>query len=294
MTSMSRMHSKSSVAQNAKPRSTAATARQLKREIERREAAQKALKLSERHYGQLLQRSKQMQDHLRRLSHEVLSAQEEERKKISRDLHDRVAQTLIAINVKLAVLRKDATVNLAGLKKTLAGTQRLLDQSLSTVHRFARDMRPPILDDLGLAPAVLSYAKDFSKRTGLPIRLTTSAAIERLDAEKRTVLFRIVQEALTNVAKHAKAARVDLTIKSLGGTARLEIHDDGRAFHVERALHPGKLKRLGVLGMRERAEMVGGRFSIESAPGRGTTVRAEIPFGKVPRRSSASHAELSG
>jgi signal transduction histidine kinase len=282
---MSRRHSKSSVERPAKPRSAAASAQQLKREIERRETVQEALEQSEKHYGQLLERSARMQDHLRRLSHEILSAQEEERKKISRELHDRVAQTLIAINVKLAVLRKDATVNIAGLKKTLAGTQRLLDQSLSTVHRFAREMRPPILDDLGLAPALLSYAKDFTKRTGVPIRLTTYAGVDSLEADKRTVLYRIVQEALTNIAKHAKAARVDVTIRQRDGTVRLEIHDDGKAFRVDQALDPRKIKRLGLLGMRERAEMVGGRFSVESAPGLGTTVRADIPLRKPRRRT---------
>jgi signal transduction histidine kinase len=287
------MHSRSSVAQSARPQSTAATARQLKREITRSATLQAALADSERHYGQLLARSKQMQDHLRRLSHEILSAQENERKKISRDLHDRVAQTLIAINVKLAVLQRDATVNIAGLKKTLAGTQRLLDHSLNAVHRFARDMRPPILDDLGLAPALLSYAKEFTKRTGVPIRLTTFAGIESLDSEKRTVLYRIVQEALTNVAKHAKAGRVDVTIKKIAGTVRLDVRDDGKAFRVDRALHPGMIKRLGLLGMRERAEMVGGRLCIESAPGEGTTVRADIPFGKARKRSSGASSERS-
>jgi len=282
---MSRMHSMSAGAQSAKPRSTAATARQLQREVKRREALEEALELSRQHYEQLLERSSEMHKQLRRLSHDLLSAQEDERKRISRDLHDQVAQTLIAVNVKLAVLRKDATVNIAGLKKTLAGTQLLLDQSLSAVHRFAREMRPPILDDLGLAPALLSCVKEFCKLTRISVRLTTFAGIETLDAEKRTVIFRIVQEALTNVTKHAKAARVGVTLRKVGGIVRLDVHNDGKAFDVEHALHPGKIKRLGLLGMRERAEMVGGKLTIESARGQGTTVRAEIPFGKARRRT---------
>jgi two-component system, NarL family, sensor histidine kinase DegS len=293
MTPMSRMQSKSSVAPSAKPRTAAATARQLKREIERRETLQQALAQSERHYDHLLHKSAQMQDHLRRLSHEILSAQEEERKKISRELHDRVAQTLIAINVKLAVLRRDATVNIAGLKKTLAGTQRLLDQSLGAVHRFAREMRPPMLDDLGLTPALHSYAKEFTKRTRVPIHCTVSGGIDALDGEKQTVLYRVVQEALTNVAKHAKATRVNVTIKKLGKAVRLDVHDDGRAFRVESVLYPKKITRLGLLGMRERTEMVGGSFSIESEPGQGTTVRAVVPIGKVRRPSSGGSVELS-
>lgn len=291
---MSRMHLKSNVAPSAKLRSAKATARQLKREIERREALERVLEQSERHFGQLLQKSARMQDHLRRLSHEILIAQEAERKRISRELHDRVAQALLAINIKLAVLQKDATVNIAGLKKTLAGTQRLLNHSLSAVHSFAREMRPPLLDDLGLTHALQAYAKDFTRRTRIPTRFTVFAGVDTLNGEKQTVLYRVIQEALTNVAKHAKATQVDVRIKKHGGSVRMDIHNDGKAFRVERALFPVKINRLGLLGMRERVEMVGGRFSIESAPGQGTTVRAEIPFRKLPRRSSGAYAELSG
>lgn len=288
------MHSQSSVAPSAKPRSAAATARQLKREIARREAVQKALEHSERHYGELLERSARMQHHLRRLSHELLSAQEEERKRISRELHDRVAQALIAINVKLEVLRKDATINISGLKQTLAGTQSLLDQSLSEVHRFARELRPPLLDDLGLAPALHSYAKAFTKRTRVPIRFTVFAEIEALDGDRRTAIYRVIQEALTNVAKHAKATLVEVNITKVRGVVRLTIRDNGKAFRVERALDPPKLKRLGLLGMRERIEMIGGSFSIESAPGKGTTVSAEIPFSKPRKRAPGNRIETAG
>ena len=263
----------------ARTQSARAPVRQLTLEIARRERLEKALERSEQHYSQLLHNSALMQEHLRRLSHELLSAQEEERRRISRELHDRVAQTLLAIHVKLAVLRKQANVNTAGLKKTLAGTQRLLDHSLSAVHRFARELRPPILDDLGLAPALKAYARDFAKQTRLPIHCTVSAGIDALDGEKRTVIYRVIQEALTNVVKHAKATRVDVTVLKLGRTVRLDVHDDGKAFRVEPVLYPKQIKRLGLLGMRERTEMVGGKFSIESEPAEGTTVRAEIPWG---------------
>jgi len=151
--------------------------RQLKREIGRREAAQHALKQSERHYRELLEKSRRIQEHLRHLSHEILSAQQHERKRISRELHDEIGQTLTAVNVKLATLKKDATVNLADLKKKIASTQRLIEKSMNTVHRFARELRPPLLDDLGLIPALHAYMKAFTKRTRLPIDFKAFAFI---------------------------------------------------------------------------------------------------------------------
>ena len=252
--------------------------RQLKRETARREAAQEALKRSERHYRELLGKSRDIQDHLRRLSHEILSAQEQERKRISRELHDEIGQTLTAVNVKLATLKKDATVNLADLKKKIASTQRLVEKSMNTVHRFARELRPPLLDDLGLIPALHAYMKSFTKRTRLPIDFKAFAAVERLEGDKRTVLYRVAQEALINIERHAEASRVEASIERLRGVVRMEIHDDGRSFDVQRVLHARRIRRLGLLGMRERVEMVGGTFAIESAPGKGTTIRAEIPF----------------
>ena len=264
----------------------------LKREIGRREVVQEALEKSERHYGQLLEKSRRMQEHLRRLSHEILSAQEEERKKISRELHDEIGQMLTAINVKLAALKNEATANTTGLKKKIAGTQRLVERSMDTVHRFARELRPPLLDDLGLIPALQSSIKEFTKRTRIPVHFTAFGAVERLHSDKRTVFYRVAQEAFTNVVKHAQATLVEVSIKRLGGVVCMEIQDNGKSFLVERALFAKKIKRLGLLGMRERVEMVGGNFSIESAPGKGTTIRAQIPFGRGQQRPADAGVEL--
>jgi signal transduction histidine kinase len=268
--------------------------RELNREIKRRQEAQTALAQSERHYRELLAKSRHMQEHLRRLSHEILTAQEAERKKISRDLHDQVSQTLTAINVKLTALNKVAAVNASSLKRQLAGTQRLLERSMTVVHRFARELRPPLLDDLGLTAALRSYMREFTKRTRIPIRVTTFAAVDTLDSDKRTVFYRVAQEALTNVDRHARASLVRVDIKKLRGVVRMDIHDDGKSFRADRALYPTKIKRLGLLGMRERVEMVGGSFSVESAMGRGTTVRAEVPFGRSRRRVSGARTERAG
>jgi signal transduction histidine kinase len=133
------------------------------------------------------------------------------------------------------------------------------------------------LDDLGLIPALHSFVKIFSKQTRVHVRLTVYAGVEQLDGVKRTVLYRVTQEALTNVARHAHANRVDIHIQKLRRAVGLTIKDNGKSFQVERVLHAKKNHRLGLLGMRERVEMVGGSLRIESAPGHGTTIRAEIP-----------------
>jgi signal transduction histidine kinase len=270
----------------------AASNRELEQEIAERKAAEEALKKSERHYSQLLEQSQHLQEQLRRLSRQVLSAQEDERKRISRELHDVIAQTLTGINVRLAALKKEAALNTKGLDRNIARTQRLVEKSVNIVHQFARELRPAVLDDLGLIPALHSFMKHFTARCGVRTHLTVFAGVEKLDTTKRTVLFRVVQEALTNVARHAQASRVEVSIQKLPECISMRIKDDGRSFQVERVLHGTGSKRLGLLGMRERLEMVGGRFDVQSAPGTGTTITAQLPLGdgKMDRTSLDSIA----
>jgi len=256
----------------------AASNRQLKREIVQRKRVEGALRNSEQHYAQLLEQSHRLQEELRSLSRQLLSAQEEERKRISRELHDEIAQTLSSINVQLATLKRQAAINVKGLRKKIASAQRMVEKSVDIVHRFARDLRPPALDDLGLIPALHSFVKRFANRTGVRARLTVFAQVERLDGARRTMLYRVAQEALTNVARHARATRVEVSIRELPGAVCMEIKDNGKSFPVKRILHAKGNKHLGLLGMRERVEMVGGHFSVESVKGRGTTIRAQIPF----------------
>jgi signal transduction histidine kinase len=275
-------------------RANATLRRRLEHEIGRREAAQGALAASKEHYGRLLKKSRLAREHLRRLSHQILSTQEEERKAISRELHDEIGQTLTAINVKLATLKKEASVNTADLKKKIASTQRLVEKSMSTVHRFARELRPPLVDDLGLIPALHAYMKVFTKQAHVLVDFRAFAAVERLDGDKRMVLYRVAQEALANVAKHADAGRVDVRIRRVPGAVCMDIHDDGKSFEVERLHFSPRIKRLGLIGMRERVEMVGGRFTIESTPGKGTTIAAQIPFGTGRMGSASARTESVG
>ena len=263
----------------------AASNLELEQEILQRKAAEEALKKSEHHYCQLLEQSDRLQEQLRQLSRQILSAQEEERKEISRELHDVIAQTLTGINVRLAALKKEAALNTKGLDRNIARTQRLVEKSVDIVHQFARELRPAVLDDLGLIPALHSFMKIFTTRTGVRTHLTAFAGVEQLDTARRTVLFRVAQEALTNVARHAQASRVEVSIQKLPDGICMKIKDDGKSFQVERVLHGKGGKRLGLLGMRERLEMVGGRFDVESVPGKGTTITAQIPSGK-PRKDA--------
>jgi signal transduction histidine kinase len=153
----------------------------------------------------------------------------------------------------------------------------MVERSVDIVHRFARELRPTVLDDLGLIPALHSFVKSFSKQTRVHVRLTVFAGVEKLDNARRTTLYRVAQEALTNVARHAQASVVDVSIDKLPNGICMKIKDDGRSFQVDRVLRAKKNKRLGLLGMRERVEMVGGNFHVESLPGKGTTICAQIP-----------------
>jgi len=256
----------------------AASNLELSLESEQRKAAEDALKEGERHYARLLGRSERLQEQSRQLARQILSAQEEERREISRELHDVIAQTLAGINVQLTALKKEASVTTRGLDVNIARTQLMVEKSVDLVHRFARDLRPAVLDDLGLIPALHSFMKQFTTRTGIRTYLTAFAGVEHLEIARRTVFFRVAQEALTNVERHAQASRVDVTLRKVPDGVCLKIKDDGKSFRVDRALERKGSKRLGLLGMRERLEMVGGSFAIESAPGKGTTIIAQIPM----------------
>lgn len=254
----------------------AASNRELREEIARLKASEIAL---EQRAAESL--------HSRRLSRHVLAAQEEERKKISRELHDVIAQTLAGINVRLATLKREAELDASGLKRNIERTQRMVEKSVDIVYRFARELRPPVLDDLGLIPALHSFMKGFTTRTGVRSALTSTAEVEKLGGAERTVLFRVAQESLTNVARHAEAARVEVNITKSPTGICMKISDDGKSFSLPRVMHARRNIRLGLQGMKERLEMVGGTFSVESAAGQGTTIIGEIPL-KRPRRGRPS------
>jgi signal transduction histidine kinase len=166
----------------------------------------------------------------------------------------------------------------------------LVEQSVNIVHRFARELRPAVLDDLGLIPALRTFVKHFSAETGIRVALSGLPGVEEVDDDNRTVLYRVAQEALTNVARHAQASTAEVGLEKLPDSICLTIKDNGKGFHQERVVHAKKGERLGLLGMRERLEMVGGKLTITSAPGKGAVVRAEIPLTNRARGSAAGRA----
>jgi PAS domain S-box-containing protein len=255
----------------------AALNRELTQEIARRQAVEESLRKSEQHQVHLFEQSRRMHEELRHLSRRILRVQEEERKRISRELHDVVAQTLTAINVRLATLKKDATLHPKGLDRNITRTQELVAHSVNIVHRFARELRPSVLDDLGLIPALRTFIQHYTAETGIRVSLSALPVIAGLDDDKRIVLYRVAQEALTNVARHANASRVKVEIQNLDGAVCMTIHDNGDGFQEKRVAKAKTNQRLGLLGMRERLEMVGGSLTVTSAPGKGATVQANIP-----------------
>ena len=267
----------------------AAWNRELDLEITRRRKLEASLLESEQHLAGLLEKSRHMEEQLRQLSRGILHAQEKERKRISRDLHDVVAQSALNINVHLAMLNRESVGKSPVRRGRIARTRRLLAELVEDVHRFSRELRPPTLDDLGLVPALTSYTREFAQRAGVDVVFTPAAGGERLSGARKTVLFRVVQEALTNVAKHAHAKRVTVRLESTPRFVQVDVEDDGTAFDVERVFTSRRHRRLGLLGMRERLEMVGGTFAITSTPGKGTHVTAQVPFrGRVAPGSGSA------
>jgi PAS domain S-box-containing protein len=246
-------------------------------EIARRKVIADDLRAHRKEQSQLLRQSRVQQKQLREFSHRIMNAQEDERKRISRELHDVIAQTLVSINVHLAVLDQGSAASPETLQQQISKTRLLVEQAVKIVHDFARDLRPTMLDDLGLIPALQMYMKQFMADTGIRVSLKAFARIDQSATMVRTVLYRIAQEALTNVARHAKASHVEVTIEPVEEIIRMTIKDDGQGFQISGKAGSKKKTRLGLIGMRERVEMIGGTFRMDSAPGGPTTVHVEIP-----------------
>jgi signal transduction histidine kinase len=224
-------------------------------------------------------------ERMRSLAARIEHVREEERTGLARELHDELGQGLTALQIDLAWLdgrlQTACAADLPGLRDKIAAMVPRAERLIETTQAISSSMRPGILDDLGLVAAIEWLAADFEKRTGLTCVATLPTTDITLDLALAVALFRIVQEALTNVVRHAHARHASVRILKIPDAVRLEICDDGKSFPVERMLEARLGGHLGLVGMRERVEMLGGRFAVESAPGKGTTVIAEIPFGSA-------------
>ncbi len=216
----------------------------------------------------------QSQRDLRELSARVLEAREEEKTRIARELHDELGQLLTALKMDLASMRGRLPAELQAKAAEMSG---LLDQTVAATRRISADLRPLMLDDLGLADAARWLVEDFAARSGIACRIEVSnaAQLEAMPTPVSTALYRAIQESLTNIARHAAARGAWATLAAAGGEAQFEIEDDGRGIAPEDLAKPSSL---GVKGMRERIAYLGGSLEIARAPRGGTRVRVRLPL----------------
>jgi signal transduction histidine kinase len=203
----------------------------------------------------------------------VVAGQEVERRRLARELHDETGQALTSILLGLRAVEEAGSGD--GLQKSVSDVRELVVATLQDVRKLAVQLRPAALDDFGLVPALERLVQTYSETTGIAVELEAAGIGEqRLPAELETTLYRIVQEALTNVVKHADATKVSVLLVRREGSVTAVIEDDGRGFD------PGNTRedRLGLLGMRERVELHDGRLKIEAAEGSGTTLAVEMPL----------------
>lgn len=213
-------------------------------------------------------------DELRALAARLQSVREDERKRVAREIHDQLGQTLTAIKLDVKSLVRDLSENLGQTSARASSITKLVDETIQSVRRIATELRPGILDDLGLVATIEWAGEEFRTRTGMNCHLDLPNEDIPTDAETSTAIFRIFQETLTNIARHADANEVKARLRAEGGSLTLEVVDDGCGISKE-ALEKGR--SLGILGMKERATMLGGDLTITGNPGKGTEVRVRIP-----------------
>jgi two-component system, NarL family, sensor histidine kinase UhpB len=225
-----------------------------------------------RTFNEMLDAGEAYRARLREVAVRALTAAEEERKRIARELHDETAQLLAVLLIRIRLVR---AADPDAADALLEDMRREIGQALEGVRRFARGLRPPALDELGLVPAIEAHVRSLREATGIDITIDAAPVGRDLPPEAELAVYRIVQEALSNVVRHSGAGRAEVHLAREGETLRLCVRDDGHGFDVAAMKQPGG--GLGLFGMEERAAYLGGRVEVESRPGAGTTVRAEVP-----------------
>src|SRR6266849_3821229 len=216
----------------------------------------------------------------RQRASQIINAQERERQRIARELHDETSQVLTSLLISLAVLEESVETQEA--RERIADTRALAHSTLRAIRNLSIDLRPSALDDLGLLPALRWYVKEYQKKCSINVEFHATGFKERLPAEMETALYRIVQECLTNTAKHANANRVTITLKEETDKVYARITDDGEGFDYEALLKtPGQERGLGLAGMNERAVLLDGILNIHATPDQGTIIEVSIPLPSV-------------
>jgi len=217
---------------------------------------------------------------LKDLSKEIIRAQEEERKSISRDLHDEIGQSLTAISFNLEILNQSIQNKDANTSQRLTDSKKLVTKTMQDIHRFVHELRPTLLDDLGLASAINSLARKFSERTGINVSVSDQDSRQQnINANTEIVLYRIFQEALNNISKHSQAKHVKVDLYIEKSWINLSIADDGVGFKIS-DLSDTITGRggLGIKGMKERVRLIDGKLDLTSKPEAGTTVFVKAPI----------------
>ena len=211
-------------------------------------------------------------------SEKLQSAREEEQKQIARELHDELGGALTGIKYDLLWLGKHATMK-SDAKERYKAIRDMVDATTKTVQRISSGLRPKILDTVGLAAAVEWHTREFTKRTSIDVALTQDGALPPMDEAVTTGVYRIIQEALTNIARHAEATRAEVSLHAGSGELQVEITDNGKGIDQAMIVHP---ESLGILSMQERARMLGGKIVFTSRPGNGTRVVLTAPVHNEP------------
>jgi signal transduction histidine kinase len=209
----------------------------------------------------------------------AVAAQEEERKRIARELHDEMGQMLTALGVGLGGVEQTMAQDTELARYQIAELKNMMMRAIDSLRQFISDLRPSVLDDMGLVAALRWIAQQYAERTGLAMNVEVIGAKRRLASQIETVLFRIAQEGLNNIARHARATRATVRLEFIDASVFLIIEDDGCGFSVDQVLgaHPTQ-RAWGLLGVQERVTLVGGKFKINSAPGQGTELIVQIPI----------------
>jgi len=214
----------------------------------------------------------QTREELHRLSARLVSAQEEERRKLSRELHDEIGQSMSALLVELGNLSSVLPPENAALKERVQAVKRLAENNVVVLRNLSLLLRPSMLDDLGLTPALKWQAREVSRRSGIKVKVDAEDVPDHLPDEYRTCIYRVVQEALHNATRHSKAAHVRVTVTHEESGVSVRIQDDGVGFQTSQE------KGMGILGMEERVRHLGGSFHIDSGPGKGTAISIQLPL----------------
>ncbi|MCL5025528.1 MAG: PAS domain S-box protein [Chloroflexi bacterium] len=232
------------------------------------------------HIARDITREKRMQENLGYYVQQITTAQEEERKRIARELHDEAAQSVLVLSHRLdALVSRPRRTSHQALKEELTSLQELSDEILQSLRRCAQDLRPRILDDLGLVAAVEWLAESLGNGQGIATRVDVEGSLPVLSSQEQLLLFRIAQEATSNIRRHAQASEVTITLRSSPEEMEMVICDNGRGFELPEMIGDfASSGRLGLAGMQERARLLGGTLKVHSAPGKGTAITVRVPI----------------